>query len=106
MVRFLKIILHGCACLFPSRQCGVCPVFDQCAPGGIISPETCVYFPHWWAEDQPGAADGAGADGMDYEGGYGLSAGGGGVGSRAEDDEAYGSAPAADVEDIISEDSS
>ena len=63
-----------------------------------------MYFPHWWAEDQAGA-DGGGGDGMDYEGGIGLSGGGGDIGSRAED-EVHGLAPAADVEDLFSEDSS
>jgi hypothetical protein len=42
---------------------------------------------------------------MDYEGGIGLSGGGGDMGSRAED-EVHGLAPAADVEDLLSEDSS
>jgi hypothetical protein len=27
--------------------CGVCPVFDQCVPGGVISPETCAYYSKW-----------------------------------------------------------
>jgi len=32
---------------FTLNPCGVCPVFDQCTPGGIISPETCIYFTNW-----------------------------------------------------------
>jgi hypothetical protein len=70
------------------RQCGVCPVFDQCAPGGIISPETCVYLPQWWAED--------GAEVMEQDG---AGAAGGGA------EERRGKAPAADVEDLYAEDS-
>lgn len=27
--------------------CGSCPVQAQCVPGGLISPETCVYMSHW-----------------------------------------------------------
>jgi DNA-directed RNA polymerase III subunit RPC6 len=27
--------------------CGVCPVFRDCHPGGLISPETCTYFNEW-----------------------------------------------------------
>jgi len=27
--------------------CGPCPVQAQCEPGGVISPETCVYFTKW-----------------------------------------------------------
>jgi RNA polymerase Rpc34 subunit len=27
--------------------CGSCPVISQCVPGGLISPETCVYMSHW-----------------------------------------------------------
>ncbi|ETW00657.1 hypothetical protein H310_07224 [Aphanomyces invadans] len=27
--------------------CGVCPVFDQCADGNIISPATCIYLTKW-----------------------------------------------------------
>ena len=30
-----------------SVPCGVCPVFDECKPGGLISPETCVYMEEW-----------------------------------------------------------
>lgn len=37
---------------FTSVPCGVCPVFAQCAPGGVISPESCVYFEDWW-QDPP-----------------------------------------------------
>ncbi|XP_039258697.1 DNA-directed RNA polymerase III subunit RPC6-like [Styela clava] len=27
--------------------CAVCPVFDQCRPGGVVSPEKCVYMSEW-----------------------------------------------------------
>lgn len=27
--------------------CGICPVMDQCTPGGVVSPETCAYLPAW-----------------------------------------------------------
>ena len=27
--------------------CGACPVEAQCEPGGVVSPETCVYFSKW-----------------------------------------------------------
>ncbi|KAF0700350.1 Aste57867_9163 [Aphanomyces stellatus] len=27
--------------------CGVCPVFDQCADGNVISPATCIYLTKW-----------------------------------------------------------
>lgn len=27
--------------------CGICPVLHECSPGGLISPETCVYFNDW-----------------------------------------------------------
>ncbi|KDO23504.1 hypothetical protein SPRG_11426 [Saprolegnia parasitica CBS 223.65] len=27
--------------------CGVCPVFEQCADGNIVSPATCVYLTKW-----------------------------------------------------------
>lgn len=30
-----------------SVPCGTCPVLKQCTPGGVVSPETCVYFSHW-----------------------------------------------------------
>lgn len=32
---------------FTSMPCGVCPVFNECKPGGVVSPETCVYFDKW-----------------------------------------------------------
>jgi DNA-directed RNA polymerase III subunit RPC6 len=32
---------------FTNVPCAVCPVFSQCRPGGVISPETCVYFDQW-----------------------------------------------------------
>lgn len=30
-----------------SVPCGTCPVHHLCTPGGLISPETCVYMSHW-----------------------------------------------------------
>eukprot|EP01138_Halocafeteria_seosinensis_P014096 gb/GECG01014394.1/.p1 GENE.gb/GECG01014394.1/~~gb/GECG01014394.1/.p1 ORF type:complete len:475 (+),score=81.58 gb/GECG01014394.1/:1-1425(+) len=27
--------------------CGVCPVFNECVPGGDISPELCIYMDKW-----------------------------------------------------------
>lgn len=30
-----------------SIPCGICPVFSQCEPGGVISPEQCAYFNRW-----------------------------------------------------------
>lgn len=45
---------------FTSVPCGVCPVFADCSPGGVISPESCVYFEEWWQdppeEEMPPAA--------------------------------------------------
>lgn len=32
---------------FTSMPCGVCPVFNECKPGGSVSPETCIYFDKW-----------------------------------------------------------
>lgn len=32
---------------FTSMPCGVCPVFNECKPGGRVSPETCIYFDKW-----------------------------------------------------------
>jgi DNA-directed RNA polymerase III subunit RPC6 len=32
---------------FISTPCFVCPVFNECTPGGEISPQTCVYFENW-----------------------------------------------------------
>jgi DNA-directed RNA polymerase III subunit RPC6 len=29
--------------------CGVCPVFKDCEPGGVVSPETCEYMEAWLA---------------------------------------------------------
>jgi hypothetical protein len=29
--------------------CGTCPVAASCKPGGLVSPETCVYISHWLA---------------------------------------------------------
>mmetsp|Transcript_41328 Transcript_41328/g.67012 ORF Transcript_41328/g.67012 Transcript_41328/m.67012 type:complete len:290 (-) Transcript_41328:628-1497(-) len=30
-----------------SVPCGVCPVMNECSDGGIVSPQTCVYFDDW-----------------------------------------------------------
>lgn len=30
-----------------SVPCGVCPVFNECHEGGVISPQTCVYYAEW-----------------------------------------------------------
>ena len=46
---------------FTSMPCGVCPVFDECNPGGVISPETCIYLEQWWADDGQGAEEGGAA---------------------------------------------
>lgn len=27
--------------------CGVCPVFDECHEGGIVSPINCIYMNEW-----------------------------------------------------------
>ncbi len=32
---------------FTSTPCGVCPVFEHCSPGGVVSPEHCVYLDGW-----------------------------------------------------------
>lgn len=32
---------------FTDVPCGVCPVFDKCQEGGIISPESCLYMTQW-----------------------------------------------------------
>ena len=32
---------------FTAVPCGVCPVFQECAPGGLVSPETCQYMEDW-----------------------------------------------------------
>lgn len=29
--------------------CGSCPLFHDCTPGGVISPESCVYMDNWLA---------------------------------------------------------
>ncbi|XP_004363278.1 polymerase III polypeptide F [Capsaspora owczarzaki ATCC 30864] len=34
--------------------CGVCPVFQLCEDGGIISPETCQYMDEWFATRRQG----------------------------------------------------
>lgn len=30
--------------------CGSCPLFHDCTPGGVISPQTCVYMTEWLKE--------------------------------------------------------
>jgi len=35
---------------FTAIPCGVCPVSAHCAPGGVISPEKCVYLDEWFKE--------------------------------------------------------
>ena len=30
-----------------SVPCGVCPVFNECHDGGVISPQTCIYYAEW-----------------------------------------------------------
>ncbi len=45
-------------------QCGVCPVFEHCTPGGVISPEACPYIDQWLADDE---AAGGGAMAPDIE---------------------------------------
>lgn len=30
-----------------SVPCGTCPIFKSCVPGGVISPERCVYMTEW-----------------------------------------------------------
>jgi DNA-directed RNA polymerase III subunit RPC6 len=43
---------------YSNVPCGVCPVFDQCRDGGIISPQTCVYMTQWLAmEPSEGSSD-------------------------------------------------
>ena len=32
---------------FTQTPCGRCPVFKNCKPGGMVSPETCVYMAEW-----------------------------------------------------------
>ena len=32
---------------FTAVPCGVCPVFAECQPGGLVSPETCEYMKEW-----------------------------------------------------------
>ena len=43
--------------LWTSTPCGVCPVFDQCSPGGIVSPERCEYLDAWLLQGQTSAPD-------------------------------------------------
>ena len=35
---------------FTTTPCGICPVFNQCVEGGIVSPATCKYMPSWLAK--------------------------------------------------------
>lgn len=39
--------LPAAADLLTTVPCGTCPVMASCKPGGIVSPETCVYMSHW-----------------------------------------------------------
>eukprot|EP00246_Nothoceros_aenigmaticus_P011812 TRINITY_DN3374_c0_g1_i2.p1 TRINITY_DN3374_c0_g1~~TRINITY_DN3374_c0_g1_i2.p1 ORF type:complete len:294 (+),score=58.11 TRINITY_DN3374_c0_g1_i2:40-921(+) len=32
---------------FTNIPCGVCRVIDQCSDGGVISPQTCLYYQQW-----------------------------------------------------------
>ena len=32
---------------FTSVPCGLCPVSSECQEGGVISPQTCVYYDRW-----------------------------------------------------------
>ena len=32
---------------FTTTPCGICPVFNQCVEGGIVSPAKCIYMPAW-----------------------------------------------------------
>lgn len=27
--------------------CGICPLFQDCKPGGLISPADCIYYDKW-----------------------------------------------------------
>jgi DNA-directed RNA polymerase III subunit RPC6 len=38
---------HGPGNGLTQSPCGRCPVFKQCRPGGVVSPETCVYLDDW-----------------------------------------------------------
>jgi DNA-directed RNA polymerase III subunit RPC6 len=33
--------------VFGMTPCGGCPVFDKCTPGGLVSPEKCIYLTSW-----------------------------------------------------------
>lgn len=35
---------------FNSIPCGVCPVFEDCHEGGLISPEKCEYYSKWFGQ--------------------------------------------------------
>jgi DNA-directed RNA polymerase III subunit RPC6 len=43
---------------FTSVPCGVCPVFAECTPGGLVSPEGCEYMKEWLALPDPPATQG------------------------------------------------
>jgi hypothetical protein len=60
-------------------------VFDQCQPGGVISPESCVYMDQWWSDE--GLPDGQ----------LHLPGGGGGGGASLS-----GNLPAPEIEDLVS----
>lgn len=32
---------------FSATPCGTCPVFEDCYPGGVVSPESCIYISKW-----------------------------------------------------------
>mmetsp|Transcript_12258 Transcript_12258/g.18570 ORF Transcript_12258/g.18570 Transcript_12258/m.18570 type:complete len:293 (+) Transcript_12258:48-926(+) len=32
---------------YTAVPCGVCPVYEQCHDGGVISPQSCVYMSQW-----------------------------------------------------------
>ena len=41
---------------FSEMPCSRCPVSDMCAPGGLVSAATCVYFEEWLGESAAVAA--------------------------------------------------
>ncbi|KAF1816698.1 RNA polymerase Rpc34 [Eremomyces bilateralis CBS 781.70] len=53
---------------YTEAPCGRCPVFEMCVSGGLVSPETCVYFEKWLGlkdednEDEQRVADGLGGE--------------------------------------------
>lgn len=40
-------ILTGKGSSFVRTPCGICPLIDNCHPGGLIQPLTCVYMKEW-----------------------------------------------------------